>query len=452
MSLLPPRAPAGTPEAPRPRSTNVENVRRIARREYTVQVRSRLFLFSTLFLAGIGIVGALVPLLFRVIDQGSVTHLAIVAPADEPALGSRALSVMDGVLNGGFTGETGDRKNYVFQLEATEAEALAAVAEGRVAGAILVRREDSGGLGFELQAGEGLGVDRTQLLAVGAFAVAILDWTASQPTGGPAFTVPGIDIIAASGPSTGGAPISGAEYASRRIVGIVFTILAFLTLVLYGMWVAAGVAAEKSSRVMELLISAATAPQLVLGKIFGIGLAGLTQIGLVLVPSIAALVLSGVIGDAVLGPQPSGSAPYLAGLSPGLIVGFLVYFILGFALYAAIYAAAGSLVSRPEDVQMIALPLSLIAIAGYLQAVLALTGGLSTFIRIGSYVPFWSPFVMVTRLAVGRVEPWEIALSLGLLVVFVPLVMLLAIRVYRAGVLLYGQRPTWRTFLVAIRG
>jgi ABC-2 type transport system permease protein len=190
----------------------------------------------------------------------------------------------------------------------------------------------------------------------------------------------------------------------------------------------------------------------VLGKIFGIGLAGLTQIGLVLMPSIAALVLSGVIGDAVLGPQPGGSAPSLAGLSPGLIVGFLVYFILGFALYAAIYAAAGSLVSRPEDVQMIALPLSLIAIAGYLQAVLALTGGLSTFIRIGSYVPFWSPFVMVTRLAVGRVEPWEIALSLGLLVVFVPLVILLAIRVYRAGVLLYGQRPTWRTFLVAIRG
>ena len=84
-------------------------------------------------------------------------------------------------------------------------------------------------------------------------------------------------------------------------------------------------------------------------------------------------------------------------------------------LYALIYAAAGSLVSRAEDLQMLALPLSLIAIVGYLQAVLALTGGIAGFIRFASYFPFWSPFVMLTRLAVGRVEPWEIVLSFGLL-------------------------------------
>ena len=80
----------------------------------------------------------------------------------------------------------------------------------------------------------------------------------------------------------------------------------------------------------------------------------------------------------------------------------------GFALYALIYAAAGSLVSRPEDLQIIALPLSLIAILGYLQAILALTGGITWFIRLASYIPFWSPFVMLTRLSVGRVEPWEL--------------------------------------------
>jgi len=138
-------------------------------------------------------------------------------------------------------------------------------------------------------------------------------------------------------------------------------------------------------------------------------------------------------------------------LSPGLLAAFLAFFTLGFLLYAAIYAAAASLVSRPEDLQVIALPLSLIAIAGYLQAVLALSGGTAGFIRTASYVPFWSPFVMLTRLSVGRVEPWELALSLALLVVTVPLVLVLAIRVYRAGVLLYGQRPSWRTFAAALR-
>ncbi|HEX5828935.1 MAG TPA: hypothetical protein VFY23_15530, partial [Candidatus Limnocylindrales bacterium] len=76
----------------------------------------------------------------------------------------------------------------------------------------------------------------------------------------------------------------------------------------------------------------------------------------------------------------------------------------------------------------------------------------SAFIRIASYVPLWSPFVMLARLSIGRVEPWEVALSVGLLVITVPIVTLLAIRVYRAGVLLYGQPPTLGTFMRALRG
>ncbi len=101
---------------------------------------------------------------------------------------------------------------------------------------------------------------------------------------------------------------------------------------------------------------------------------------------------------------------------------------------------------------MIALPLSIPAIMGYLPAVLALSGSTSGFIRFASYVPLWSPFVMISRLAVGRVEPWELVLSLGLLIATVPLVLFLAIRVYRAGVLLYGQPPTLSTFVRAVRG
>ncbi len=230
-----------------------------------------------------------------------------------------------------------------------------------------------------------------------------------------------------------------------------FVVLSFLTLVFYGLWVASGVVAEKASRVMELLISAATAPQLVVGKIVGIGLAGLTQVLLVLVPAIAMVVFSGQIGNAVLGEDPA-AATSLSGLSPGLVLAFLVYFVLGFALYASMYAAAGSMLSRAEDLQIVALPLSIPAIMGYLPAVLALSGSSAGFIRFASFVPLWSPFVMMSRLAIGRVEPWELALSLGLMLVTVPLVTLLAIRVYRAGVLLYGQPPTLRTFVQAVRG
>jgi ABC-2 type transport system permease protein len=142
-------------------------------------------------------------------------------------------------------------------------------------------------------------------------------------------------------------------------------------------------------------------------------------------------------------------APSLAGLSVGLVAAFLVYFTLGFVLYALIYAAAGSLVSRAEDLQMLALPLSLVAIVGYVQAVMALTGGLAGFLRIASYVPFWSPFVMLTRLTVGRVEPWELVLSLGLLVLTIGATYVVAVRIYAAGVLLYGQRPGLRAIVGA---
>jgi ABC-2 type transport system permease protein len=100
---------------------------------------------------------------------------------------------------------------------------------------------------------------------------------------------------------------------------------------------------------------------------------------------------------------------------------------------------------------VIALPLSLIAIAGYFQAMLALTGGTAGFIRFASFVPFWSPFVMLTRLSVGRVTPGELLLSLLILAVTVVIAIIFAVRIYRAGVLLYGQRPGLRMFAAALR-
>jgi ABC-2 type transport system permease protein len=217
------------------------------------------------------------------------------------------------------------------------------------------------------------------------------------------------------------------------------------------MWVAAGVVAEKSSRVMELLISAASPRQLVVGKALGIGAAGATQYMLVLAPAILTLLLEDRIATALLGPG-AGISPSLQALSPGLLLGFATFYVLGFALYALIYAAAGSLVSRPEDLQIIALPLSLLAIVGYIQAILALTGGISGFIRFASYVPFWSPFVMLTRLSVGRVEPQELLISIALLMATIAGTAVVAVRIYAAGVLLYGQRPGLRAYVAAARG
>jgi ABC-2 type transport system permease protein len=439
-----------THEAPTGPGALARNVDLVARREYTERVRSRAFLFSTLLMVGLAVVVALIPLAVRLVDRATVTRVTVAA--EDAALTEQAIGILDGFLNAQLDGSGAGERTFDFDAADSRDAAVAAVSDGLVAGAVLIDRTAEGGLDFRVVTVGGLAQDRAQLLQIGAFAVGILDWTSSQPAAARPFVPPAFAVVdAGEVASGGGAAIDTAEYASRRIIGIVFVVLGFLTLVFYGLWVASGVVAEKASRVMELLISAATAPQLVAGKILGIGLAGLTQVTLVLVPALAMVVISGRLGDAILGADPT-AATSLAGLSPGLVLAFLVYFVLGFALYAAMYAGAGSLLSRPEDLQVVALPLSIPAIMGYLPAVLALSGSTSWFIKLASYIPLWSPFVMMARLSTGRVEPWELVLSLGLLIVSVPLVTLLAIRVYRAGVLMYGQPPTVRTFMRAVRG
>jgi ABC-2 type transport system permease protein len=418
----------------------------VAKREYVERLRSRLFYVSTLFLATLAVLVAFAPLFVRLADRGTTTRIAVYAA--EPALVQRSIDVMSGVLNA--TSGSGQAAPFTF-VEAPQSIDLAtAVGEGTYDGAIIAVRDASGRIDFTFLTGAGIGQDRAQLVGIGALAVAILDWTAANSTsGGSEFQVPGVEVLAAAGPGSAGAPLDRSEIANRVIVGIVFVFLIFITLVIYGMWVAAGVVAEKSSRVMELLISAASAQQLVVGKVVGIGLAGLTQYVGILVPALLTLAVENRVSILLLGP--SGSiAPSLTALTPALLLEFGAFFVLGFTLYALIYAAAGSLVSRQDDLQMLALPLSVMAIAGYILALGALSGAASILIRLASYVPFWSPFVMLTRLTVGRVEPWELVVAYGSLVIAIAIVGVVAVRVYAAGVLLYGQRPGLRAIVGAI--
>ncbi len=417
------------------------NTRIVAGREFFERVRSRPYRGSTVLLALLAVMVAFLPVIIRLVDRDTTTTIAIVT--SDQALADRSSSIMRGVL---ATTTGNAAKTFVFVTQPDRALATQEVGDGRLDGALIVDREPSGRLDFTFVSGQGIGSDRTQFVAVGAFAVAILEWTEQvRPQGGAAFLPPDVQVVAGAGPNAGGAPLGASEIAGRQLLGTVLVVVLFLTMVIYGMWVAAGVAAEKETRVMELLISAASARQLVLGKVVGIGLAGLLQYAAILVPALLALAAQQPVGEALgLG---AGVTPPLGGISPGLLLAYGAFFVLGFTLYALIYAAAGSLVSRVEDLQVIALPMSLLGIAGYLQAVLALSGGLSTFMRVSSFVPFWSPFVMFTRLTVGRVEPWELAVAYGLLVVSIVLVAALAIRVYAAGVLLYGQRPGVRQIL-----
>ncbi len=424
----------------------------VARREYRDRTRSPLFLASTLVLMGLALLVAIAPIAIRYLDRNTVTRIVVVS--DDPALAARAVGVSDSLLNippDGADPATYE-KTFVIDSSADAASAEAALRDGRVGGILVVQRLPSGQVDVVFRTDGQPDGERSQRIGFAAIAIGILDWTASLPPGSQlgAFQNPNYRVDPINAPTDGGVPLDPQETASRAFLGIVFVVLLFISVVIYGMWVATGVASEKSSRVMELMISAASPRQMLTGKVVGIGAAGLTQYVAIAVPALFVLAFQDRIAQAILGPAWADGAP-LVGLTPTLLAGYGVFFLLGFTLFALIYAAMGSFVSRPDDLQTLSLPLSLVAMVGYLTAIVALSGGGGVWVTIASYLPPFSPFVMLARVMVGTVPPWQLALSIGLLGAAVLVVAVAATRMYAAGVLLYGQRPGLRAFIAAAR-
>ncbi len=428
------------------------NVAIIARREYRDRVRGPLFLASTVVLMALALLVALAPIAIRYFDRQTVTGIAVVSSDAE--LAARAVAVTDNLLNAPPAGADPATWPRPFAIEraADSAAAERDLARGRVAGVLHVERLASRQLDVVFRTNGAADGVRSQLVGFAAIAVGILDWTADLPPGAQlgAFQTPSFRLEAINPATDAGRPLDAQETASRGFLGIVFVVLLFMTVVIYGMWVATGVAAEKSSRVMELMISAASPRQMLTGKVLGIGAAGLTQYLAIAIPALLVLAFQDRIAAAILGPDWQSGAP-LVGLTPALLAGYAVFFLLGFSLFALIYAAMGSFVSRPDDLQTLSLPLSLLAVVGYLSAIGALAGGGSAWITIASFLPPFSPFVMLARLMVSAVQPWELVVSIGILVGAVALVGVVASRMYAAGVLLYGQRPGLRAFVAAAR-
>ncbi len=424
----------------------------IARREYRDRVRSPLFIVSTVVLMLLAIVVAGAPIGMRYFDRQTQTVIAVVS--SDPELAARGVTVADTLLNvppGGVADPEWQRP-YVVEIAPDAASAEASLQGGRLGGVILLERLPSGQVEAALRTQESPNSARSQILSVATFGIGVLDWSARLPPDAarapfltPTFRVDSLNLA-----TDNGAPLDPQAAASRGFMGIVFVVLLFITIVIYGMWVATGVAAEKSSRVMELMISAASPRQMLTGKVVGIGAAGLTQYLAIALPALVLLLFQDQIAEAILGPDWASSSQFV-GLTPALLGGYGVLFLLGFTLFALIYAAMGSFVSRPDDLQTLSLPLSLVAMVGYLTAIVALGGGGGFWITLASFVPPFSPFVMLARIMVSAVQPWEVLLAVILLVLAIAFVAVVATRMYAAGVLLYGTRPGIRAFIAAAR-
>ena len=173
-----------------------------------------------------------------------------------------------------------------------------------------------------------------------------------------------------------------------------------------------------------------------------------SPVGIILAAVVGGLLAQGPIHKAVLGTDAGNT---FGGLDPVVLAAFVILFVLGFLMYSLLYAALGSLVSRQEDVQSATSPLMMLIIAGYVMSVFGLQAIDDTWVKIASFVPFFSPYLMLARVSMGHVEAWEFGLAVLLLVISIAVALFVAARIYSAGVLLYGQRLSLRQVLSAAR-
>ncbi|MVO99864.1 ABC transporter permease [Paenibacillus lutrae] len=238
---------------------------------------------------------------------------------------------------------------------------------------------------------------------------------------------------------------------SKEEMGIAFVLvyallfLLYMSVIGYGSMVSTEITAEKSSRVMEILISSGSPLKQMFGKIIGICLLGLLQ--LVLIGVVVAVNLMfpwnvDVIKDMNID---------LSLLPLDLLAYFLLFYLGGFFIYATIFAAIGSLVSRSEEVQQAVMPVTILIIVAFMSAMFGLQNPDAPFVVVMSFIPFFSPLIMFLRIGLGTPAAWEIILSIGIMLGSIFALGWLAAKIYRTGVLMYGKRPSWKELRKAMK-
>lgn len=229
----------------------------------------------------------------------------------------------------------------------------------------------------------------------------------------------------------------GKNQAQNFFYTYIMIVALYIVILLYGQLVATNVATEKSSRAMEVLITSVKPASMMFGKVLASCLAGFAQ-------------LFAVFGSALLLYSINKSAwndnmiiSSLFNIPADLFVYMMVFFVLGFLVYAFLYAAIGSTVSKLEDINTSVLPITFLFIIAFMIVVFAMAGGNvdTTLMKICSYIPFISPMAMFTRICMSTVAWYEIAISIAVLIGSTVGIGFLSAKIYRVGVLLYGNKP-----------
>jgi ABC-2 type transport system permease protein len=229
---------------------------------------------------------------------------------------------------------------------------------------------------------------------------------------------------------------------STFLSALAMAMIMYVTVLLYGTSVMRAVLEEKTSRIMEVMLSTATAKEMMAGKILGVGAVGLTQIAIW--SATTGLLSGGAIFAA------SGALKGL--ISPRLAIFFPVFFFLGYAMYSAMYAAIGAMANSEQETQQLQFLVAIPLIASVVVLVQILQSPSTPLAFWVSLFPFTAPLIMFTRVALDPTVPgWQVALSIGLVIATIYGLVVLCGRIYRIGILMYGKKPTLPEIMKWIR-
>lgn len=227
--------------------------------------------------------------------------------------------------------------------------------------------------------------------------------------------------------------------------GNIFAIMLLSIVLFYAIYfcayqVSSSITTEKTSKIMETLVTSTTPRTIVLGKTIGIGIVGLLQVSLIILVSVISCNL-------FLDPNLLSSIIDVSKITPMLAVSVIIYFILGYAIYSLLYALTGSTVSKPEDINSANGPVAILAVIGFYLSYFAMMNPTSEINVFASIFPFSAPFSMPFRIMMGTATPIQIVISLGIMILSIIVIAHISIKIYSAAIFNYGTKISIKDIL-----
>ena len=415
----------------------------VIKREYLERVRTKWFIFSTVFTPLLFGALTLLPiwLASKSMDSENIAHIVIL-DASGSGLGKRVqLALGGGGIQSSDTTSTQIIVLDTAQLAAAELAATQAVVKKETRGYLVLGPQilDATETRYAGRNGSSLpdieriksavrqGVLATRLERAGMDAQRVTSLT----------NVRGVDIDAEQ---IGDRGREGKGGLVKYIFAFSLAFLLYMSIFIYGQNVLRGVLEEKQTRVAEVVVSSVSTDTLLAGKVLGVGAVGITQQILWVIGSLVIMKVREPVMHALKISSPSLTLPSIA---PGVLALLLLFFVLGFMLYSALFAAVGAMVNSDQEAQQAQQPVTLLLVATaiLIQPVLLNPG--TKLAKIAAIFPFSAPILMPLRLSLISV-PWtEVVASLVSMMVMIAISIWIASRIYRTGLLMYGKRPSF---------